>query len=451
MSDFEYILDYSGFIGDEKTEYIKEFTAYAKTFTTFRHDKAVDNLRKQINNEYYVIYKKCFFRAVNDRNLPDTIKLFLNFGYMDGAFLSDDMIDGIYDISCRPELTGSANVFTIFNWLKAVYRGDREPSKNEFDLDFEGYLKEEYKNGNIKEDDIDRLLKNPEERAGFEIDNMFKTVNRLTYGAISSFNAIMSDMDMETDPMKLLVTARKLQTAFNRIKSIDFSAYYRPLYSYPLQGNLSHEIIVKEILPDVILMPNVGTKCMMWQETASVANDTPARFMLPMFTLADVDDLIIELTARYRWEICRKIQGARWNDIREHSLTSDYYDYLQFYRKNHELSNEAKDKIKESLIRAQKNYREVFVEDYYNWIKYESIGGFRLNKYVRKIIFTYCPFSKAIREKLNDNPSFTDVIHQHEVNAAKVYKRIKSMYDIYEKNGGTITEELRDNLEYYEM
>ena len=39
----------------------------------------------------------------------------------------------------------------------------------------------------------------------------------------------------------------------------------------------------------------------------------------------------------------------RWNDITEPSLTSEYCDYIQFYRKNHDLSAEAKEKIKNAL------------------------------------------------------------------------------------------------------
>ena len=100
---------------------------------------------------------------------------------------------------------------------------------------------------------------------------------------------------------------------------------------------------MKEVLPDIILMPNVGSRALMWQETAGVKNDTPARFLFPMFTSVDLEDLMRETIARYRWEICRKIQGVYWNDLREPSLTSEYCDYMQFYRKNSELSAEAKD------------------------------------------------------------------------------------------------------------
>ena len=87
---------------------------------------------------------------------------------------------------------------------------------------------------------------------------------------------------------------------------------------------------MKEVLPDIILMPNAGTKAMMWQETAGVKRDTSARFMFPVFTAVDLEDMMIETMGRYRWEICRKIQGVHWNDIREKSLTAEYCDYMQF-------------------------------------------------------------------------------------------------------------------------
>ena len=153
-------------------------------------------------------------------------------------------------------------------------------------------------------------------------------------------------------------------------------------------------------------MPNAGTRSMMWQETAGVRRDTSARFLFPIFTAVDIDDMMVDTVGRYRWEICRKIQGVHWNDIREKSLTAEYCDYLQFYRKNRELSTEAKEKIKSALLRGRNNYREVFVKDYQNWMKYESKGSYRLNKIAREIPITYCPFAKPIREELKGNPIF---------------------------------------------
>ena len=208
---------------------------------------------------------------------------------------------------------------------------------------------------------------------------------------------------------------------------------------------------MKEIMPDIILMPNAGTRSMMWQETAGVRRDTSARFLFPIFTTVDIDDMMVDTVGRYRWEICRKIQGVHWNDIREKSLTAEYCDYLQFYRKNRELSTEAKEKIKSALLRGRNNYREVFVKDYQNWMKYESKGSYRLNKIAREILITYCPFAKPIREELKGNPMYESALHRLDLLNAKTVQRIQGVYDKYQKAGGRITQELTDNLEYYEL
>lgn len=251
---------------------------------------------------------------------------------------------------------------------------------------------------------------------------MFPSANRATYGKISTFCPILAEYDLINSIEKMLVTAQRLDDAINKIRGIDYSIFYREvMFSDPDRG-INHEQIMKEVMPNIILMPNAGTRAMMWQETAGVKRDTPARFMfpfLPQWTLWICDDTL----GRYRWEICRKIQGVHWNDIREKSLTAEYCDYLQFYRKNHELSPEAKEKVKSALLRGRNNYREVFVKDYQNWIKFESKGSYRLNKIAREILITYCPFTKAIREELKSNPMYQTALHKLDVNNAKKVQR----------------------------
>ena len=133
------------------------------------------------------------------------------------------------------------------------------------------------------------------------------------------------------------------------------------------------------------------------------------------------------------------------------SLTAEHCDYIQFYKKNHDLSIEAKEKIKSALLRGKNNYREVFVKDYQNWIKYESKGSFRLNKVSREILVTYCPFAKEIREELKSNPMYQNAWQRYDILMTKKIQRINGVYDKYQKAGGKITDELKDNLEYYMM
>lgn len=179
--------------------------------------------------------------------------------------------------------------------------------------------------------------------------------------------------------------------------------------------------------------------------------DTSARFMFPVFTAVDLEDMMIETMGRYRWEICRKIQGVHWNDIREKSLTAEYCDYIQFYRKNFELSADAKEKLKNALFRAKNNYREVFVKDYQNWIKYESRGSYRLNKVSRQILMTYCPFSKELRNELKANPMYQELLNRYDIQCSRSVKRILAVYDKYKRAGGELNQDLRDNLLYYQM
>lgn len=52
--------------------------------------------------------------------------------------------------------------------------------------------------------------------------------------------------------------------------------------------------------------------------------------------------------------------GMAWNDIKLKSLTSEYMDYIQFYRKNHDLSDEAREKVKPQIQKGRNNSREIF-------------------------------------------------------------------------------------------
>lgn len=409
-------------------------------------------LRKRLTQMFYDIYYKVFMKVVkNEEEMTPILEMFLNFGFMDVQMVGEDNANTLYDLTEHLDVCESEHVYTIYRWLKSVYEGRNEPSKNEFDMDYPAYLADMRKNGNITQEQQKKLMNNRDYKVKFEMQNMFMSGNRITYGKISTFCPILGEYDLINSIDKMLVTAQKLETALDKIRAIDFSVFYREVqFSDPDKG-INREMIMKEIMPDIILMPNAGTRAQMWQETAGVRRDTSARFMFPIFTAVDIDDMMIDTTGRYRWEICRKIQGVHWNDIREKSLTAEYCDYLQFYRKNHELSPEAKEKVKSALLRGRNNYREVFVKDYQSWIKYESKGSYRLNKVTREILLAYCPFAKTIREDLKSNPMYQTALHRYNVSNVKKIQRIQGVYDKYQKSGGKITQELVDNLDYYSL
>ena len=449
----KHILEFAQTEPDESAAFLAQVESYRSLPDMTSTDAAAYKIRKQIAPLFYNIYFKVFMQAVEDEDAASPIiEMFLKFGFMDTKLAGEENTKSIYDLTGRLRQFKSERVYTIFTWLKSIYFGRNEPSKNEFELDYPAYLLEQKKNGDLNEEQVKKMQNDQKEKVRFEIQNMFNSANRITYGKITTFCPILCEFDLINTIDKMAVTVERLEDELNKIRKIDFSAFYREVnFTNAANDILSHELLMSEVLPDIILMPNAGTRAMMWQETADKRRDTRARFLFPIFTAANLEEMMIETVGRYRWEMCRKIQGVRWNDIREKSLTSEYCDYLQFYRKNRDLSADAKDKLKTAIQRAKNNYREVFVKDYQSWINYESKGSFRLNKVAREILIVYCPFAKDIRTALKVNPMYQLSIPKFERDNAKKAQRLTALYEKYQKAGGEITEELQQNLLYCQL
>jgi hypothetical protein len=156
----------------------------------------------------------------------------------------------------------------------------------------------------------------------------------------------------------------------------------------------------------------------------------------------DLKKILYRLVGEFRWEMCKRIQGARWNDASERSLTSDYSDYLASYRKNNDLSSDVKEKIKSDLIKCKNNTKEMFIFDYQQWLLYESNGSPRLNKVVRQIMISYCPFSKDIREKLRVNPFYSDAMDKYDAKLKTKIRHLDNLYTSLRNKGQEIPEEI---------
>ena len=141
-------------------------------------------------------------------------------------------------------------------------------------------------------------------------------------------------------------------------------------------------------------------------------------------------------------------QGIHWNDLSDPSLTSEYSDYLQYFRKNSGLNKEQKEKLKKDLQKYSNNYRRVFVSDYYTYMTYESKAALRMNKVAREIIFKYCPFGKSTRDLLGSNPQYTEHINRHNTKATQRAHPIEMLLKKLENNGEDSPEELVGEVEF---
>lgn len=456
-----YIMKYAGYEQAEINQCKALVREYGKIAEIQDYTPEMQKTRRALTKVFYEIYERAFLRAVHARSISTVMKLFFNFGVLDLALAGVAHLDELMAISelldnqwmeqKQADKNGEnfSHVYTAYQWLCLVYRGEKEPSKNEFDVDYTGHLLELRKNHEITREEENLLKRDQLKKVQFEIHNMFMTNNRITYGRISTFCPVLHEKDFIRTIDQLIVSLMTVNAAMDDIRDLDYSCFFREVFFAAPAHGIERTEIMKEVLPDVILMPNIGTKAMMWQETAGVKRDTPARFIFPVMTSGDLTDMMLETVGRYRWEICRKILGVRWNDIREKSLTSEFYDYVQFYRKNRDLSQEAKEKVKAELVHAKNNYREVFVSDYLSWMKFESQGNFRLNKVSRRIISEYVPFKAEIRKKLEENPMYRELFAKSNIIMGRKREKEKVLFDRYVAAGGVITPELEAHLKYY--
>ena len=409
------ILDFSGLDSNTAASFRQNVSAYRAMDDRSAMDDDSCRLRRKLTDEFYGLYTAVFKRSISVTSLPTAIKMFLYFGYVDEELAGSANCVTLYNLAKSMEDYSHFGVYPFYNWLLAIYNGKKVPSRNEFDEDFSDHIAKEKAKGNISAAQASALEKDPMARVDYELENLFPQSNKVTYGRVTTFCPIFTADDVLKDLDSSYVTITKISKALEMIKSIDYSAFYRESMDYDNMEVMGKEIIHVEYIPDIILMPNVGIRGVMWQEIEGKKRNSPSRMIFSIFHMEDIATSLVRLTGEFRWELCKRVQGARWNDVSERSLTSEYFDYIQFYRKNHELTNEAKEKIKTSLQRAKNSFKEMFVRDYIIWVLFEGTGSPRLNKVARRILFTYCPFSASMNSILEQNPLYSELLSRQKV------------------------------------
>lgn len=442
------ILTYAGCDEETTTGFKAAVDKYNKLSDKNGSDDACRKLRLTVSKLFYKVYTQAFMKSLSDSNIPKIVKMFFNFGYVDETLAGMENAAYLYSIVDSLPSDPSRGVYTAYEWMKEVYEGRKAPCRNEFDNDYGAYVHELKVTGKITAAEEAPMLADRSKQVQFELDNMFQSVNKMTFGRISIFCPVFSESNVLKDLSESLVSADKVRSSFEHICATDYGAYYREtMYSNPDIG-IAKESVSVEILPDVILMPNVGVRGVMWQEIEGRKRTTPARMMVSLFQMEDLNNILVRLTGEYRWEMCKRIQGARWNDVSEPSLTSEYFDYIQFYKKNRELSADAKEKVKLSMQKAKNSFKEMFIRDYESWIIYEGAGSPRLNKVARTILFTHCPFSKEIRDKLKANPLYKEMMDRYGVKQSQKIHHMDNLIQKVKNSGAAVPDEIADQRAY---
>lgn len=442
------ILTYSEAGEDTCSQFQELVTRYRNSDDKNASDDDSRRLRQQITSLFYELYGIIFFKAAKDTSMPLPVRMFLYFGYVDELLAGTENTAYLSRLAERISKEPHPHVFTLFDWLASILDGQREPSRNEFDEDYTKYLHNQKVAGKISAEEETEFTNDTVKKVEYELKSMLPPVNKMTSGRISTFCPIFSAHNVLKALDTSFVSSNTLMAALNYIISLDFGAYYREYVYTNDEVNIPKEFFHVEKLPDMILMPGIGTRGVMWQEIEGRRRNTSARMMLPIFYLDDLRSAVVRLTGEYRWEMCKRVQGSRWNDLTERSLTSEYFDYIQFYKKNHELSAATKEKIKTALQKSRGSFKEMFVQDYITYILFEGIGSPRLTKIARTILFTYCPFAKPVRKTLAANPIFKELMERYDIRQKQQLHKMDLLKRRVESSGCEIPKELQDELDY---
>ena len=406
-------------------------------------------IRRTLTNGYYELYEAVFLRDYKEKSKDRIIDLFLLYGFVDERLLSKEQLIELYCLEDQNNEQGPCKVYNSKQWLSAVLEGKKEPSKSEFDMDYNETLRDMKKSGQITEDEMKEAQKNLMKKFSYEIKNMFRYNSKIVSGQISIFVPILYRDSFMGHLDQSLMTTNKVNDIIKKIVAVDYSVFYREGMQNDPENGIEKEYIQEEIFPDIILLPTYGSNGSMWQEIEGRKRASHGRFIFPIFAENDMEDIFVRVCGRFRWELCRTIQGTTWNDVKYKSLTSEYVDYIQFYKRNRALSEERKEKLKMQIQKGRGNTREVFVLDYVLWVKNECKGSMRLNKVAREILASYCPFVKPIREKLQLQPLYEEAMAKFNRERQKKLKDLDLRYRTLETKNIALTPEMKKTLEFY--
>lgn len=409
----------------------------------------IKKAKKVITPLVFKLYLSCY-RKIKEGLLhpPKAVELFMNYGMLDERLLDEEHLQFLCGIE-QDVNEGPCKVVTMMEWLDMIHDGRREPSKSEFDEDYVENLRSLKKQGEITEKEQKALLNDMDRRVEYEVMNMQMSNSRTIYGQPSSYMPILYKEAIFGYLDKILVTKKKINESVQRLIKIDYSVFYREVIYSNTDLKIINETVMKNVYPDVILFPLFGTNAAMWQEIGGRNKGTPGRFCFPIMTSSNIDDMMVKMFGRFRWELCRCIQGMAWNDVKVKSLTSEYMDYIQFYRKNRDLSDEARDKVKLQIQKSRNNSRETFLIDYEAWVKNEANGSMKMNKVARELLATYCPFEKGIRMRLNAQRPYEVAQARSFRNAQKKKQELELKIKSLQKVTPEVPEEIMNTYKFY--
>lgn len=421
-------------------------------------DTEARKVRKNVSKFYWEIYDSACVKYIKSGgSVPKHVEMMLKFGYMDERLLDVNHLTFLYTYTDPTENNYRAEIPTTFcqDWLQKIYDRKITTSIDELGETYFDRIKRESKDANYKrESDIPPDIDTSESRLKYEINAMYSPNVRLTTGNPATHLPILSRYHITIPLEKSIVTRKLIVDTIDSILAIDYTAFNREIVYNDEEIHIHKEMVQRAVIPDFLFVPSIGGRIMAWQPFSILkgmgSKESRGRIVLPVFVVGDLKTMLLEAIAAFRWELCKDILGPDWNNISIASITSEYTDYVQFFKKNKDLSIEVKEKLAAEFKRFRTD-RDRFTHDYLQWIKFESEGVQRLNKVVRSIFYKHIPFKKDIRDKVSKLPAYGDMHNRFTNIRARQFKELEARYRKYQRPDGGYPPVLQENINFYKV
>ncbi|MCK5736985.1 MAG: hypothetical protein KAH21_10925, partial [Spirochaetaceae bacterium] len=435
------IMDFAG----AEPEFQKEFSSLIEDFISNPDPQAHG---PRISEMFWQLYEECFMK-VSGKDLKEFIPgIMLHMGVVDERLLSGgelSAIDTCY--SSGLVFDDSVPVMTLPYFLEKIHKGEAEPSMNEMGDIFSYVLRVQKKLTEKEREHVYIYKDDNENRVRFELRMVAQEIQGMLFGQRKkSLPFLYSDV-LKGDAQRLFLNPEKIVAIVEKYKARDYSMFSREVL---VKHQLGSDFAQKEVIPYFVLYPGYGTRTLMWQEMDGGKKDTPGRLFLPAFYAENLEDSMLQQMAYFRWELQKSIAGYSWTDPVEGGMVGSYYDYISFYKKNPEISSEAKKRLAD-FIKKTKSDKDRFAKDYITWVVSEYDGMVRLNNAARDIFYRFAPFPTAVREELAKKPMYGNLEIKFKNRRKKELLKVKTKLIKFEKQNLPLPEDLENYLQFLKM
>ena len=129
------LIDFSEVPKDSLKDFLDAMNTFIRAKDRMSTEDEFRALRRKLADGFYTLYRAIFLKLLKEeQNMPKAVELFLNYGFTDERLLTKEQTLELCRLNISTKNKYHCTMFTIPEWLYAVYTGKRQPSKNEFDM-----------------------------------------------------------------------------------------------------------------------------------------------------------------------------------------------------------------------------------------------------------------------------------------------------------------------------